>query len=181
MGGRNAQAHNWLTRDLASCVTASCPIGYPHSILDRSSQEHHRREWMWYKCRHLLSWQELHCFDSVVKDCRRLRLQYVIQAYRKRSNWFCSNSLWRSNSWGHLYSCLLWSFVLWWKLDHSWINPNQLRAFGIPVWDNPFESMRSLSIEINPMLIISLRAFWTKITFRTRVPTTAELRTCEHI
>ena len=67
------------------------------------------------------------------------------------------------------------------KLDHSLINPNQLRAYGIPLWDNPFDPTHSLSIEVNPTLCISLRAFGTKVAFCTRVPTSVELRTCEHI
>ena len=25
------------------------------------------------------------------------------------------------------------------KLDHSLINPNQVRSYGIPFWDNPFD------------------------------------------
>ena len=41
--------------------------------------------------------------------------------------------------------------------------------------------MHSLSIEVHPTLTIPLRAFGTKVGFRTRVPTATELRTCEHI
>ena len=67
------------------------------------------------------------------------------------------------------------------KLDHTLINPNQLRAYGIPLWDNPFDPTHSLSIDVNPSLRIALRAFGTKIGFRTRVPTAEELRACEHV
>jgi hypothetical protein len=67
------------------------------------------------------------------------------------------------------------------KLDHTLINPYQLRAYGIPLWDNRFDPMHSLSIEVNPTLTISLRAFGTKVGFCTRVPMTNELQTCEHI
>ncbi len=63
------------------------------------------------------------------------------------------------------------------KLDHTLINLYQLRAYGIPLWDNRFDPMHSLSIEVNPTLTISLRAFGTKVGFCTRVPMTNELRT----
>jgi hypothetical protein len=67
------------------------------------------------------------------------------------------------------------------KLDHTLINPNQLRAYGISLWDNPFDPIHSLAIEVNPTLNIPLRAYGTKVGFCTHVPTAAELRTCEHI
>ena len=67
------------------------------------------------------------------------------------------------------------------KLDHSLVNPNQLRSYGIPFWDNPFDPAHSLSIEVSSDLTIPLRSFGTKVAFRTRVPTSEELRTCEHI
>ena len=35
------------------------------------------------------------------------------------------------------------------KLDHSLINPNQCRAYGIEFWDNPFDKTKDLSISIN--------------------------------
>ena len=65
------------------------------------------------------------------------------------------------------------------KLDHSLINPsNQLRAY---LWDNPYDPLHDLSIDVNPMLRIPLCTFGTKVCFRTRVPTPDELRDCEHI
>jgi hypothetical protein len=67
------------------------------------------------------------------------------------------------------------------KLDHSLVNPNQLQAYVIPLWDNPYDPMHSLSIEVNSMMTIPLRAFGTKVGFRTRTPMTVELQTCEHI
>ena len=66
-------------------------------------------------------------------------------------------------------------------LDHSLINPNQLRAYGIPFWDNPYDLAHALSIEAHPNLAIPLRTFGTKVGFRSRVPTSDELRLCEHI
>lgn len=67
------------------------------------------------------------------------------------------------------------------RLDHSLINPNQVRSYGIPFWDNPFDTSRTLSIEVDNTLHIPLRTFGTKIAFRTRVPSEAELRNCEHV
>ena len=67
------------------------------------------------------------------------------------------------------------------KLDHTLINPNQVRSYGIPFWDNPFDPVRSLSIDVNGDFQIPLRTIGTKLTFTSRVPTAVELETCEHI
>jgi hypothetical protein len=68
------------------------------------------------------------------------------------------------------------------KLDHSHINPNQIRAYGIPLWDNPCNVAHSLSIEVNPSLYVTLTTLGTKVGFRTRVPMSDELATlCEHV
>ncbi|KAI2502013.1 Reverse transcriptase (RNA-dependent DNA polymerase) [Fragilaria crotonensis] len=67
------------------------------------------------------------------------------------------------------------------KLDHTLINPNQVRAYGIPFWDNPFDQARPLSVEVNNDLHIPLRPVGTKLLFTTRVPTSLELETCEHV
>ena len=67
------------------------------------------------------------------------------------------------------------------RFDHSLINPNQLRSYGIPFWDNPFDPDHSLCIEVHDDHHIPLRSCGTKVTFRTRVPTSDELRTCEHV
>ena len=67
------------------------------------------------------------------------------------------------------------------KLDHSLINPNQLRSFGIPLWDNPYDVAHGLSIDVHSSLSIPLYTSGTKVGFRTRVPTKNELTTCEHI
>ena len=39
------------------------------------------------------------------------------------------------------------------KLDHSLINPNQVRANGIPYRDNPYNHERGLSIQADPLSI----------------------------
>jgi hypothetical protein len=67
------------------------------------------------------------------------------------------------------------------QLDHSLINPNQVRAYGIPLWDNPNDPARDLTIEVDNSLRIPLEPVGIKLQFRTRVSTTQELRDCEHI
>ena len=67
------------------------------------------------------------------------------------------------------------------KLDHSLLNPNQLRAHGIGVWDNPYDKMRPLEIETGLGANIPLSFKGTKLRFSSRVPTNRELETCPHI
>jgi hypothetical protein len=67
------------------------------------------------------------------------------------------------------------------KLDHTLINPNQVRSFGIPFWDNPFDPTRSLSIDVSDDFRIPLRTIGTKVAFTTRVPTANELEKNDHV
>ena len=67
------------------------------------------------------------------------------------------------------------------KLDHTLINSNQIRAYGIPLWDNPYDPSCALNIEVSLDLHIPLQMFGTKVTFRTCVPTAYELHSCQHI
>ena len=39
------------------------------------------------------------------------------------------------------------------SLDHTLINPNQIRSNGIPVWDNPFDPQHNLGIDAPDMPI----------------------------
>ncbi|CAJ1965439.1 unnamed protein product [Cylindrotheca closterium] len=66
------------------------------------------------------------------------------------------------------------------RLDHSLINPNQVRKFGIPLWDNPFDEMRNIGIETKP-IFVALKAKGTKLLFDSRAPTDQELANCPHI
>ena len=48
---------------------------------------------------------------------------------------------------GHTYILILNECLYYGtKLDHTLINPNKLRHFGCPVWDNPFDNSHILSI-----------------------------------
>ena len=65
------------------------------------------------------------------------------------------------------------------KLNHSLLNPNQIRQFGLPFWDNPFDRARGLQIDTDPPVLLATKG--TKIYFKSRVPTDFELATCPHI
>ena len=67
------------------------------------------------------------------------------------------------------------------RLEHSLINPNQVRDFGIGFWDNPYDPNRQLQIDVNDEISISMRTSGTKIFFESRSPTDQELRECPHI
>ena len=51
------------------------------------------------------------------------------------------------------------------RLDHILVNTNQLRACGIPFWDNPYNPSRSLSIEVYDTLHIPLQAVGARLMF----------------
>ena len=64
------------------------------------------------------------------------------------------------------------------KLDHSLIKPNQIRAYGVPFWDNPYDKERGLTIEVDDTVNIQMNTMGTKIQFETRSPKNKELRKC---
>lgn len=72
---------------------------------------------------------------------------------------------------------------LWYgdKMDHSLINPNQLRYYGIKVNDNPFSQQSMYIHHIETDIMIPLQAQGTIIYVNSRVPTDHELQTCRHI
>ena len=67
------------------------------------------------------------------------------------------------------------------RLDHSLWNPNQIRANGVPLWDNPYDKTRELNIEILEDINIPLHTRGTKVLNATRSPTEHELQTCIQI
>ena len=67
------------------------------------------------------------------------------------------------------------------KLDHSLINPNQIRHNKINYWDNPYDHEKPLAIEVQDTLTIPLQTKGTKIFFTTRTPTENELSSCMHV
>ena len=64
------------------------------------------------------------------------------------------------------------------KLDHSLINPNQIRNYGIPLWDNAYDKSRNgeLSIELDESVKVRMRAQGTKNLFEFRAHTREELQ-----
>ena len=67
------------------------------------------------------------------------------------------------------------------KLDHSLVNPNQLRHHGVDFWDNPYDAMHDLCIDHPDGIRMPLQYHGTKLSFVTRVPTKYELAHCVHI
>ena len=59
------------------------------------------------------------------------------------------------------------------KLDHSLINPNQIRNYGIPLWDNAYDKSRNgeLSIELDESVKVRMRTQDTKTLFESRAHT----------
>ena len=51
------------------------------------------------------------------------------------------------------------------KLDHSLINPNQVRHYGIDFWDNPYDKVNGTRIDIDDTVTVRLRTMGTKILF----------------
>mgnify|MGYP003326537431 FL=1 len=67
------------------------------------------------------------------------------------------------------------------KMNHSLLNPNQIRNNSINYWDNPYDKERPLAIEIPHVTSIPLQTKGTKIYFQSRTPTENELSSCAHI
>jgi hypothetical protein len=60
------------------------------------------------------------------------------------------------------------------QLDHSLINPNQIRVTGIPVCDDPYDRHRHLGIDLGEIQI-PFQTEGNTIYFSSRVPTEEEL------
>ena len=78
---------------------------------------------------------------------------------------------------------LVFNEALWMGevLDHSLINPNQLRQFGITVQDNPFQGEEMHIATEDASVFIPLASSGTTIHMQTRTPTDQELQECQHI
>lgn len=66
------------------------------------------------------------------------------------------------------------------SLSHSLVNPNQLRAFGTAVQDNPFAGPLTLE-DLESSVQISMHLDGTNVVFKTRTPTQDELDSCQHV
>jgi hypothetical protein len=89
---------------------------------------------------------------------------------------------WTSDLTGETF-ILVFSEALWMGavLDHSLVNPNQLRHYGVTVQDNPFSTTQMHIATEDGNFIIPLAADGTTIHFPTRTPTDKELQTCRHV
>ena len=65
--------------------------------------------------------------------------------------------------------------------EHSLINPNQLRHFGVTVQDNPYDETEMHLETEDGELVIPLQASGTTISVSTRTPTDRELQECPHV
>ena len=65
-------------------------------------------------------------------------------------------------------------------LDHSLINPNQIRHNGIVVSDDPYDSSRQFGID-HDHLFIPFRSEGCTVFFETFVPSDQEVDTCPHV
>ena len=67
-------------------------------------------------------------------------------------------------------------------MDHSLLNPNQLRHYGVRVQDNPCDASQRMHLSTEDgELVIPLLSMGTTIYFDTRSPTDQELQQCRHV
>ena len=67
------------------------------------------------------------------------------------------------------------------KLDHLLINTNQIRAYGVPFWDNPYDKERGLTIDLGDTVNIQMNTMGKKLQFETRYPTNQGLIECPNL
>ena len=87
-----------------------------------------------------------------------------------------------SSSTGETY-ILVFHEAIWMgdQLDHSLINPNQLRHHGVTVQDNPYASTSLHMTSPDDEFVLPMQADGTTIFFDSRTPTNYELDKCPHI
>ena len=68
------------------------------------------------------------------------------------------------------------------KLDHSLLNPNQVKFNGVGFWDNPYDYMYELGKEVYKKdVTISMPFSGTKLIFESKVSTENELNVLPHL
>ena len=89
---------------------------------------------------------------------------------------------WTCETMGLTY-ILVFNEALWMgdSLDHSLVNPNQLRSYGVVVQDNPFDPTQMHISTEDDTTLIPLKADGTTIYMNTRTPSDHELQTCPHV
>ena len=66
------------------------------------------------------------------------------------------------------------------SLDHSLINPNQIRHYGIPVSDDPYDSGRPFGMDHNE-LFLPFETSGSAVHFISHVPSESEMQSCPKI
>ena len=89
---------------------------------------------------------------------------------------------WTSDLTGETF-ILVFNEALWMGevMEHSLVNPNQLRHHGVDVQDNPYSTTQMHISTEDDEFILPLAAEGTTIYFSSRTPTDKELQTCRHI
>ncbi|MEO6564809.1 MAG: hypothetical protein ABIO63_02135, partial [Casimicrobiaceae bacterium] len=67
------------------------------------------------------------------------------------------------------------------EMDHTLINPNQLRHYGTTVQDNPYSGSPLYIMTEDESFILPLETDWVNIIAQTRTPTQRELDECIHV
>lgn len=89
---------------------------------------------------------------------------------------------WTSSDTGTTY-ILVFHEGLWMpeQMEHSLINPNQLRYFGTVVQDNPYSKSPLFIMTEDSSFVLPLDTIGTNIVANTRTPTSEELDLCQHV
>ena len=67
------------------------------------------------------------------------------------------------------------------KMENTLVNPNQLRAYGLTVQDNPFSESPTFVVTEGHEFILPLTSQGTILGVSTRTPTDEELQSCPHV
>ena len=78
---------------------------------------------------------------------------------------------------------LIFGQGLWFgnRMEKSLINPNQCRAFDVPICDDPTDPHRTLGISANETTFIPMHMEGSTCTFISRYPTDDEIQNCRRI
>ena len=89
---------------------------------------------------------------------------------------------WQSHQTGQTY-ILVFNEALWMgdKMDHSLINPNQLRHYGTKVQDNPSSLLPLSIITEDNEFCMEMSMNGTIVSFNSHTPSSKELSSCPHI
>ena len=89
---------------------------------------------------------------------------------------------WTSQATGETF-ILVFREALWMgeQMNHSLVNPNQMRHYGITVQDNPFSSTQMHLQTEDAEFVLPLHSDGTTLFWDSRTPTDKELHECRHV